>query len=139
MERLKIFVVEDNESFLEGIILYLEQVLYHKVIGCASDGEKFLEQRKKYVEADIILMDINMPNLNGILTTKKLLWANHSKKVIALTAMQTTVGLQQLICAGFKACVFKNRVFDDLPDAVAAVTKGNICYPKNIRIETSNT
>jgi DNA-binding NarL/FixJ family response regulator len=129
MERLKIFIAEDNVSFLEGVILYLEQILKHEVIGHVSDGEEFINQRDKIQDADIILIDIQMPKINGILATKKMLWMNYTNQVIALTALQSVVGLIQLVNAGFKACVYKNRVYNDLPQAINAVTNGRMYYP----------
>jgi DNA-binding NarL/FixJ family response regulator len=137
MERLKIFIVEDNKSFREGIILYLEKTLNHQVCGYASDGMKFLEQKEKHYSADVILMDIQMPNLNGILATKRYLLANHTQKVIAVTAFQTNVGLLQLISAGFKACVFKNRIYEELPDAIDAVINGKRYYPKSLKMDVN--
>lgn len=138
MEKLKIFVVEDNESFREGIILYLEQILKHEVIGYASDGMKFIEQKEKHYSADVILMDIQMPNLDGIQATKRYLLANHTQKVIAVTAFHTNVGLLQLISAGFKACVFKNRIYEELPNAIEAVIKGNRYYPRSLKMSVNS-
>jgi len=132
MERLKLFVVDDNEHFRSGIIFYLEQILKYKVIGEAYDGENFLKQKNIYVLADIILMDIQLPKMNGIQATKQLIWHHNNKNVIAVTDFQGIFGLTELITAGFKACVFKNRIYDDLPVAIDKVTKGRLHYPEEI-------
>ena len=54
---MKIVVVDDNKIFREGIIFYLENILFHEVIGEACDGKEFLNNIN-YQRADIILMDI---------------------------------------------------------------------------------
>lgn len=130
MEKLKFFVVDDSAHFRSGIIFYLEQILKYNVIGDASDGEKFLEQKWEYNTADIILMDIQMPKISGIMATKKIIWEHNTKTVIAVTDFQGMVGLKELINAGFKACVFKNRIFEDLPVAIDEVTNGKLCFPE---------
>lgn len=132
MERLKFFVVDDSEPFRSGIVFYLEQILRHEVIGQASNGENFLEQKENYTLADIILMDIQMPKLNGILATKKLLWLHNNKTVIAITDFEDMVGMKDLIYAGFQACVFKNRIYEDLPVAIEDVTNGRMYYPEYV-------
>lgn len=132
MERLKFFVVDDNDHFRSGIIFYLEHILKYKVVGEASDGEDFLKQKNIYVLADIILMDIQLPKMDGIQATKQLIWHYNNKNVIAVTDFQGIFGLAELITAGFKACVFKNRIYEDLPVAIESVTNGKLHYPEQI-------
>ena len=135
MEKLKFFVVEDNASFLEGIILFLEQILNYEVIGSASDIENLLKQKARYYKADIILMEIQLTNINSIITNNKLIWMNHTKQVIAMITFQNVIGLIQLVNAGFKACVYKNRIFNDLHQAIKAVADGRMYYPENPNYE----
>ena len=135
MEKLKIFTVDDNESFRKGIIFYLEQVLKHAVIGYSADGEQFMRQRDKSSTADIILTDIQMPKIKGILAAKHILGFHYTKIVIAITDFQNTVGLMKLISEGFKSCVFKNRIFEDLPVAIENVMRGEFYYPDNVKLE----
>jgi len=132
MERLKFFVVDDSEHFRSGVIFYLEQILKYKVIGEACDGEDFLKQKNTYVFADIILMDIQLPKMDGIQATKQLIWHRNNKNVIAVTDYQGICCLKELIATGFKACVLKNRIYEDLPVAIARVTSGKLHYPEEI-------
>lgn len=68
---MKIIVVDDNKTFRDGITYYLENVLKHEVISTAENGTDFLHLNNAH-EADIILMDVEMPGVNGIEAAKRL-------------------------------------------------------------------
>lgn len=135
MEKIKIIVVDDSETFRDGITFFLEQVLSYEVVGCASNGKEFLLQKEKYIAADIILMDIQMPEIDGIETAKRFLWYNSLMNVIAITSFRDIAYLRELIGAGFKGCVFKDKIFEDLETAVQYVLKGKLYFPDNIKIQ----
>ena len=129
----KVIIVDDNATFREGMVFFLENVLNFEVIDVASDGEEFLKnQRTK--NADIILMDIEMPKLNGIETIKQYMWNVKECKAIAVTNYEEKAYLTELIGAGFKGCVFKKNIYDELENAIKTVLNNRIYYPKNIRI-----
>ena len=130
---MKFIVVDDNKTFRDGIKYYLENILSHKVIGVASDGEEFLKMENSR-EADIILMDIEMPNLNGIETIKKALWDNSTLKFIAITNYSDKAYLLELIGAGFKACVFKSNIYEELENTIFKIIANKSCFPPGIKI-----
>ena len=130
---MKLIVVDDNKTFRDGIIFYLENVLNHKVIATAENGEEFL-QLDNIHDADIILMDVEMPKLNGIEATKKALWDNCFLKIIAITSYTEKAYLTELLHAGFKACVFKSEVYDKLELAIAELMDNKIYFPKEIKL-----
>ncbi|UCH15108.1 MAG: response regulator transcription factor [Bacteroidales bacterium] len=134
MKKLKFIVVDDNVTFLNGIVFYLENILLHEVIGYAVNGKEFLDQKESFYEADIILMDVQMPEFNGIEATQRYLSIYHNAKVIAVTNFPDIVYLRELINAGFKGCVFKNRIYEDLPAAIETVRKENLYFPSDIKL-----
>lgn len=134
MEKTKIIVVDDNETFLKGIIFYLEHVLLHEVIGYATNGKEFLNLGKNTVTADIILMDIQMPEINGFQATKKFLSSYNYSKIIAVTNFPDMAYLRELIYTGFKGCVYKSRIYEELPAAIDSVSKGKLYFPENIKL-----
>lgn len=134
MKKLKFIVVDDNYTFLNGIIFYLEYILLHEVIGYALNGKEFLDQKENFFEADIILMDVQMPEFDGIEATKRYLGYYHNAKVIAVTNFPDAVYLRELINAGFKGCVFKDRIYEDLPSAIKTVQMEKLFFPDNIKL-----
>lgn len=129
---IKIFLVDDSESFRRGLRLFLEDILNYKVVGEASNGREFLNAYKS--SADIVLMDIEMPEMNGFDATKLHLWENPKTKFIAISSYRDALYLESLIMTGFKGCVFKQNVFEFLQDAIKKVLKGDLYYPKGIKM-----
>ncbi|MGD9993189.1 MAG: response regulator transcription factor [Salinivirgaceae bacterium] len=128
---MKIIVVDDNEEFLTNITFFLEKRLNHTVIASFSDGESFFNALAD-LSPDIILMDISLPGLDGYSITKKINWEYHYYNVLALTMFKDIAYLQKLIEVGFKGCVFKSDVYNDLPLAIDAVINGKYFWPDGI-------
>ena len=105
----------------------------YEVVGMANDGEEFLKIKNVH-KADIILMDIQMPNLNGIETVKKALWEYQFQKFIAITNYTDSAYLLELISAGFAGCVFKYNIYDELENAINAVRIDQLYFPNDIII-----
>jgi DNA-binding NarL/FixJ family response regulator len=129
---MNIIVVDDNEIFREGLKHYLHNVLNHNVIAMAENGVEFLKLDAS--KANVILMDIEMPKLNGVEVVKKALWKDKNLKFIAITNYTNKAYLLQLIGAGFKACVFKANIYEEITHAIASVMDNQMHFPKGIKI-----
>jgi DNA-binding NarL/FixJ family response regulator len=127
---MNIYLVDDNDDFRKTLTFFLEDYLSHKVVGESNDGKEFLERDDIF--ADIILMDINMPGINGIQATKMGTWKNHEYKIIAVSQYKENVDLHQLISAGFKGFVSKVNLFRDLENAIITVNDGKLFFPDEI-------
>ena len=76
-----------------------------------------------------------MPEMNGIEATKRALWKDKDIKVIAVTNYQDKAYLKTLISAGFRGCVFKNNVFEELESALKKVYEMKFYFPKDIQLD----
>jgi DNA-binding NarL/FixJ family response regulator len=132
-KALKIIIVDDSNVFKESIKYYLEKMLSHEVINMAGNGVEFLKIEDSY-EADVILMDIEMPLLNGFETAKRALYENPALKLIAVTNYSDRVYLVDLISAGFKACIFKSNIYQELEKVFSKLHSKKLCFPKNIML-----
>ena len=127
----KVFIVEDHEIFCKGLTALIEEIKDIEVSGTASSGNQFL-QLIKGVEADIVFMDIQMPGLNGIETTRRALELRPELNIVALTMFNEEEYLQQMLEAGAKGFLLKNVNKTDIEKAVNAVVTGNLFFSEEL-------
>jgi DNA-binding NarL/FixJ family response regulator len=121
-ERLKIIVVDDHEFFRKGLVLVLNKLKIADVVAEATNGKELLELLDLH-SVDIVLMDINMPNMNGVEATQKALAKFPNLKIIALSSHEDEVYLEQMIEAGVKGFLLKNIDKEILNRALVAVSQ----------------
>ena len=71
MQEINVFVVDDHQIFLDGIVSLLDDEPNIKIVGTAHNGKQAID-RIKTQKVDVVLMDINMPEMDGIEATKQL-------------------------------------------------------------------
>jgi DNA-binding NarL/FixJ family response regulator len=118
--KLRILVVDDHEIFRRGLRYLLEKHESWEVCGEAWDGRKAVEMAKQ-LEPDVIVMDIGMPNLNGLDATRQLMQLNPQFKVIMLTIYDNDQVIKEALDVGAKGFVLKSEAARDLVSAVEAV------------------
>lgn len=120
---LQILLVEDHEIVREGVKLLVDSQDDMQVVGEAANGETAI---KKVVELqpDIILMDVSMPELNGLKATKRIKKLRPNIKVLALTRHTDDGYIQQLIQAGANGYVLKQSAPNELINAIRVVAEG---------------
>ena len=122
--KLRILVVEDHLTVREGVKLLVNAQADMEVIGEAGDGEIAIVQAEK-LKPDVIVMDISMPNLNGLKATKRLRRNDPDIKILTLTRHTDDGYLQQLLTAGANGYVLKQSAPTELINAIRAVAKGD--------------
>jgi len=123
MKNIRIAVVDDHDLFREGLKLVLNQIDGFRVVLDSPDGFQFLQMLES-VEPDIVLMDIEMPRINGIETTNQALRAKPDLKIIALTMFSDTGHYSQMITAGVKGFIIKKANKFELEQAIQVVYQG---------------
>ena len=122
-EKLRILLAEDHQTVREGVKLLVNAQPDMEVVGEAGDGEIAIKEAER-LDPDIILMDISMPNLNGLKTTRRLRRQNPDIKILTLTRHTDDGYLQQLISAGANGYVLKQSAPTELINAIRAVAAG---------------
>jgi len=84
MEKIRIIICDDHQLFRNGLKILLNAFPEFEVIGEASNGDEFLKIIKN-IKADVALMDINMPEMDGIEATRRGLRINPDLNIIALS------------------------------------------------------
>lgn len=123
-EKLRILLAEDHQTVREGIKLLVNSQPDMEVIGEADDGERAIKMAIE-LRPDLLLMDISMPNMNGLKATKRLRAMSSDIRILTLTRHTDDGYLQQLIGAGANGYVLKQSAPSDLVNAIRSVCSGN--------------
>lgn len=123
----KIMVVDDQPLFREGIRLLIEKEGLGTVVGVAENGQVFLQQLEKQVP-DLVLMDIEMPVMNGLEATRKAKEMYPDLKVLVLTMREGYENCVEMITAGVVGFVHKTAEKPILEKAIQTVMEGETYY-----------
>lgn len=129
---LNIAIVDDHEIFRKGLKMVLGKLKNINSIIEFEDGQAFIDSLNPNTGIDIVLMDIEMPNMNGIEATQKALTINPKLKVIALSMFKDDEYVQSMIDAGVKGFLIKNINKDILEKAIQAVANDNVYYSEEL-------
>ncbi len=123
-EKLRVLIAEDHQTVREGVKMLVDSQPDMEVVGEADDGEMVLDEAKR-LSPDIVVMDISMPNVNGLLATKRLRSIYPELLILTLTRHTDNGYLQQLIAAGSNGYVLKQSAPTELINAIRTVASGN--------------
>lgn len=129
--KIKIFLVDDHTLFREGLKFLLSNYDLISEIHEAENGKELLKNVSN-VKPDIILMDIEMPEMNGIEATKESLKIYPECKVIALSMYANENFYSEMIDAGAKGFLLKNSKFEDVKKAISDVYDGKNYFSPEI-------
>ncbi|MDA3928636.1 MAG: response regulator transcription factor [Prolixibacteraceae bacterium] len=130
---IRIFIVEDHDMFREGIKYVLGSNPDFEIVGEASNGVEFLAQIDQKLP-DVVLMDIDMPIMNGIEATSKAIERYPNLNVITLSMYGDHGHYTKMIDAGAKGFVLKNSGVNQLSDAVKEVASGNVYFSQELLV-----
>lgn len=120
---VRLVIADDHLLMREGLRSLIGRESDFTVVGEAENGKETLELARK-TGADVVIMDVAMPDLNGIEATRKLLNANPAVKVVALSGHANREFVREMLKAGASAYVLKSRAYEELGRAIREVMKG---------------
>jgi DNA-binding NarL/FixJ family response regulator len=128
MPNLKIFIADDHQILIDGITAFFNDLEGFEIIGSANDGEMLLREIATKTP-DVILLDLNMPRLDGISTLKKLKDNYPNIKVIILSNYQQSQLIKETKALGAHGYVLKNGSKSDLLNAIESAQQGKYFFP----------
>lgn len=131
IDKIKVMIVDDHEIFRNGLKMVLSKLKYVELVAEATDGKEFVEMIDD-VQPDIILLDIEMPGLNGIDAAKIVLKKTPKLKIIALTMFGDDEYIQSMLDTGAKGFLMKNINKDTLDKAIQTVFNGGNYYSEEL-------
>jgi DNA-binding NarL/FixJ family response regulator len=127
----KVLLVDDHEIMREGMSALLRRYSEFEVVGQASDGRQAVEMTEQF-HPDIVIMDVGMPNLNGIDATRQLLSSNPKLKIMALSTHSDGSVVAKMIRAGASGYMLKESAFEELVEGLNTVLDGKTFLCKKI-------
>jgi two-component system, NarL family, response regulator NreC len=122
---LKILLADDHQLLREGLRSLLEKQHKFQIVAEAENGRKAVELAKETNPA-LIIMDLNMPDLNGFEATRKILKESPRVKIIALSMHSDKRYVTRALQAGASGYVLKDNAFDELTKAIERVMQNRI-------------
>lgn len=128
---IKVMIVDDQSILAEGIEVVLNHDEEIQVVAVAHDGDEALDKMKK-TPADVVLMDIRMPNMNGVIATKHIKQYYPKTKVIILTTFDDSEYILNAINNGASGYILKDIGSAELIGAVKNAYAGDTILPSKI-------
>src|SRR5215212_962991 len=126
VEILRILVAEDHPLFRKGIISLLESVPEFEVVGEEATT------RAAELQPDVVLMDLQMPNVNGIEATQRIVQESPSVRVLVITLFEDDDSVFMALKAGARGYVLKDADEEEMVRAIWAVGRGEAIFSSAI-------
>ncbi len=131
MEKIKVLVVDDQSILADGIKTVLSSCKEIEVVGIAEDGFRALSAVEE-LAPDVVLMDIRMPNMNGVVATQEIKRLHPQTKVVILTTFDDSDYILNAINNGASGYLLKDTSATALVDAVKNAHAGDTILPAKI-------
>jgi two-component system, NarL family, response regulator NreC len=123
MSNIRVFICDDHALFRDGLKAILRDEAELEIVGEAKDGRDGVEAALR-IRPDVVLMDVEMPELNGFEATSRITTADRSIKVLILTMYQEEEVIARCLDAGASGYVLKDASASQLMQAIKTVHRG---------------
>ena len=129
--KLRILIADDHEVVRRGLCTLLETHDGWEICGEAKDGRQAVEMAGQ-LKPDVVIVDIGMPNLNGLAATRQLSQQNPQQKIIVLTITDSDQVIREALDAGARGFVLKSDAARDLVTAVEALQRNRMFFTPRV-------
>ena len=129
--KLRILIADDHELVRRGLCTLLQAHEGWEICGEATDGREAVEKAKQ-LNPDVVILDVGMPNLNGLEATRQLSKQNRGYKIIVLTITDTDQVIREALEAGARGFVLKSDAARDLVAAVEALQSNRMFFTSRV-------
>jgi DNA-binding NarL/FixJ family response regulator len=132
--KTKIIIVDDHKLFRNGLKFILNEIEGVEVIGEASNGKEYLELLN-YLKPDLIIMDISMPEMNGIEACQKSLEKDRNLKILVLSMFGDDAYYNSMIDLGVKGFILKDTDNNELKTAITSIMSGSSYFSQELLLK----
>ena len=132
--KIKILLADDHQLVRKGFLALLEELSFVEVTGEAANGQEVISLLRRGVRADVLLLDYEMPVLNGLDTLEQVKRDFFGVKVILLTMLNQRDLVQSAMEKGVNGFLFKNASLDELSDAIRRVARGETYFASDVAL-----
>lgn len=137
MDKIKVLVADDHPMVLEGMRSMLQQIAFVIVTGTVSNAYEAIEHIK-LTAPDIVITDINMPEISGIELTLKIKKEFAAVKVIAMSTFKERSYISQMIQNGASGYLVKSASKEEIEEAILSVHEGKLYMSLDINLSSSD-
>jgi len=130
--KTRVLIVDDHKIFREGLISMLEKKSDIEIIGEAKNGNEAIRLVHE-LHPDVVIMDIVMPDTNGIEATRHISKEISNVKIIGLSMHEDGRFAAEMLKAGARGFLLKDCAFEELVDAISAVTANKVYLSPKIK------
>ncbi len=128
---IELVIVDDHPLILDGMKTALKENKEIMLRGVAESGIKLLEMLK-FISCDVIIMDINMPDMDGIEATQQVLKKHPEIKIIAFSQYDDKHFIRRMLKSGARGYLLKNTSTDEIINAIKEVNRGVLFLGNNL-------
>jgi len=128
----RILIADDHAMFADGIASILEAENDIQVVGRCLDGPSVIEFLKKGKEADILLLDVNLPGMSGIEVCKEVVTKYNATKVLAISMFNEESFVTEILNNGAMGYILKNTGREELLKAINTILSGTSYFSKDV-------
>ena len=131
MSTFRILVADDHEVVRKGLVALLQAQPEWQVCGEAGEGREAVEKTQQ-LKPDVVILDIGMPNLNGLEATRQILKVNPQARVLILTLHDSDQVVREGLDAGARGFLLKSDAARDLVAAVEALRRDKTYFTSKV-------
>lgn len=137
MKRTKILIAEDHEIFRRGLVALLKKQAGFEILAEAANGKEICDLARTH-EADLIIMDLYLPELNGIEATLSILKDQPEMKILGFSYEKNEEPILEMIRSGAKGYLIKDGALEELLLAIKAIESGGSYFSKGVSLKVLN-
>jgi DNA-binding NarL/FixJ family response regulator len=135
--EINLLVVDDHPMVLEGMRVMLQQISFAKLVATASNAINAIEMIKQYPEIEVAIVDINLPDISGIVLTEKIRHEFPQIKVLAMSTFNERSYISQMIQNGASGYLVKSASKEEIEEAILCAHEGKMYLSAALQLSVS--